>query len=157
MFTANTWSSFLSYSLKYFIASLHQSASSILSSSGAFTFFFYFFIYICHWANLHFFPFVQQVACEEPFMTAQCCRNHWGLRCRQEDGRERLRQVKVRLTQHRRKQQREQRGRGGGGCKGVTAAKDVTSSGLPMRLKKGQKSADNQVSALVNPNPIGGE
>lgn len=33
-----------------------------------------------------FFPFVQQVACEEPFMTAQCCRNHWGLRCRQEDG-----------------------------------------------------------------------
>lgn len=39
----------------------------------------------------------------------------------------------------------------------MTAGKEVTSSGLPMRLKKGQKSADNQVSVLVNPNPIGGK
>lgn len=39
----------------------------------------------------------------------------------------------------------------------MTAGKEATSSGLPMKSKKGQKLADNQVSVLVNPNPIGGK
>lgn len=107
LFTANTWSSFfLSYSLKYFIASLHQSASSTCSSSGALLVFFFYTYAIeqiciiflcttgCMWRTL----------CDSSLLKESL---RFKVQARRR--RECLRQVKVWPTQHRRKQQRCER------------------------------------------------
>lgn len=69
------------------------------------------------------FSFVQQVACEEPFVTALCWRNLWGLRCRQGEGGnvwDRSKYGRHNIEGSSKGLSGKQRG-GGGGCKGVTA------------------------------------